>query len=501
VDLPALGWAMEAHNLAPRGTWIVWKRDRATLIMVDTSSVWPVTVATIGKWFGLGRLPEPGPDAPAERWAAYCERDVLIIRTAVQAYLDWIESADLGNWQFTGAGMAFTTFRHKFMSHKLLVHADPDALAAEKRAMWTGRCEAYWHGTIGYQEVQEWDFETQYARIARDIEVPTQLVGPVSARFLQTRDVSAGHLAVLAEVTVTSDVPTVPTLHNGRIVWPVGTFRTTLWDVEIQAAVQDGATVTYHSGYLYRTTPALRDMAAWIIDGLKSPAEQCPEWRKAILKTWSRTWIGRFAMQYKTWDTWGAMPQLGAERRTVVDDIEDTTYDVMHVGHDLWREAGEVEWSQYMPAITGYIMAVARVRLWRVVQRMPPGSVMYVDTDSMIITDRFQDDIAAVTQIGIGDGLRLKSTYRGFSIMGPRQVVTGTRVRMAGVPILARQVGRHDFAGSVWESLDVAMRTGRVAAVRTSDRAWHVTGVDHRRGGRGVGWTYPIKVDIGEVKL
>jgi hypothetical protein len=469
--------------------------------MVDTSSTWPVTLATIGKWFGLGRPKLPARDAPIAAWVARCEADVLITRTAVMAYLDWIESANLGNWQFTGAGMAFTTYRHKFMSHKLLVHDDRDALAAERRAMWTGRCEAYWHGSIGYQEVQEWDYESAYARIAHDVEVPTQLVGPVSGAFLRTRDTGAAHLAVLAEVTITTSVPTVPTVHDGRILWPTGTFRTTLWDVEIRAAVDDGATVTYHRGWLYRTAPALRDMARWILDGLSAPAAQCPEWRKAILKAWSRMWIGRFAMRYKTWDMWGAMPRLGAERRTVIDDIDQVTYDVMHVGHDLWREAGEVEWSQYMPAITGYVMAVARVRLWRVVQLMPPGSVMYVDTDSMIITDRFQDEIAAISQIGVGEGLRLKSKYRGFSIMGPRQIVTGARVRMAGVPILAQRVGPQDFAGSVWESLDVAMRSGRPAAVRTSDRRWHVAGVDHRRRSRGVGWTYAHVVDIKEMEL
>jgi hypothetical protein len=469
--------------------------------MVDTSSVWPVTLHTIGKWFGLGKPELPGPDAPIEDWIARCEADVLITRTAVMAYLAWIEEAQLGNWQFTGAGMAFTAYRHKFMSHKLLVHSDADALAAEKRAMWTGRCEAYWHGSINYQEVQEWDFETQYARIARDTLVPTQLVGPIGPRAPWREALDNPSLALLAEVTITTDTPTVPTLHDGRILWPVGTFRTTLWGPELEAAMADGASVTFHNGFLYRTAPALRDMAAWIIDSLHAPDAECPLWRKAILKTWSRTWIGRFAMTYKTWDDWGVMPQLGAERRTLIDDIEGATYDLMHVGHDLWREAGEVEWGQYMPAITGYIMAVARVRLWRLVRRMPPGSVMYVDTDSMIITDKFQDEIAAVAQIGIGDGLRLKSTYRGFSIRGPRQIVTGDRVRMAGVPILAQRVGPDDYAGSVWESLDVAMRSGRPAAVRTTDRRWHVPGVDRRRQGPGVGWTRPYKVDIGDMQL
>jgi len=501
LDLPQLGWALVAHNVAPRGTWLVWRRERATLTMVDTASVWPTTLASIGKWFGLSKPELPGPDAPMAEWVERCRADVLITRTAVMAYLDWIETADMGNWQFTGAGMAWSAFRHKFLRHNMLVHADEDALAAERRAMWTGRCEAYWHGSIGYQEIQEWDFETAYAQIARDFNVPCQLLGAVGPRSAWRRALDDPQLAILAEVTVTTSVPTVPTLHDGRILWPVGTFRTTLWDVELRAAIDDGATVTFHRGWLYRARPALAEWAQWVIDQIHAPAGQCPLWLKAILKHWSRALVGRFAMTYSTWELWADMPTMAAERRTLIDEIEQRTYDLMHVGSDMWRESGTVEWAQSMPAVTGYVMAACRVRLWRLIRVMPPGSVLYCDTDSLLIGDQWVSTILDITQIGVGKGLRLKSTYRGFSIRGPRQIVTGERVRMAGVPVLAQRVGRDDFAGSVWESLDVALRAGRPDAVRTFDRRWHVAGTDRRRRGRGVGWTTPYKLDIEEMEL
>lgn len=501
LDLPALGWTLEAHNLAPRGTWLVWKRDRATLVMVDTASVWPTTLATIGKWFGLGKPELPGPDAPDAEWVARCEADVLITRTAVAAYLEWIEQAGLGNWQFTGSGMAWSCYRHRFMHHQLLVHGDEDATAAERRAMWTGRCEAYWHGSIQYQEVQEWDLQSAYALIARDLNVPTRLLGPIGPRAAWRNALDDPSLAVLAEVTITTGTPTVPTLHDDHILWPVGTFRTTLWDTEIRAAIEDGATVEFHHGWLYRTAPALREWALWVLSELARPDSECPLWRKAILRHWLRALVGRFAMQYSTWEQWATMPHLGAERRTVLDDIENTTYDVMHVGTELWRQTGTVEWANGMPAITGYVMAALRVRLWRMIQAMPPGSVLYADTDSLIATDRWANFADALSQIGVGEGLRLKSTYRGFSIMGPRQIVTGERVRLAGVPIMAQRIGDHDFVGTIWESLEVALASGRPAGVRTHDRKWTVKGHDRRRVGRGVGWTAPHKLDMEDSKL
>jgi hypothetical protein len=499
LALPRLGWSLAAHNVVPRGTWLIWRRDRATLTMVDTASVWPVTLATIGKWFGMGKEDLPGQDASDEAWIARCTRDVEITRTAVMTYLDWIDQADMGNWQLTGAGQSWSAYRHKFMHHHLLVHGDEDALVAERRAMWTGRCEAYWHGTIGYQQVHEWDLETAYARVARDTPVPVQLIGPMPPRHDWRATLANPALALLAEVTISTAVPTLPTLHEGRILWPVGTFRTTVWDVELAAAIEDGATVTVHRGWLYRAKPALRDWAEWIMRGLSAPAEECPLWLKAILRHWSRALIGRFAMTYSTWEMWASMPTLGAERRTLVDDIDGLTYDTMHVGHDLWRETGTVEWSQSMPAVTGYVMAACRVRLWRIIQSLPPGCVLYADTDSILTTDRWKSTVDHLCQLGTGEGLRLKQSWRGFAIMGPRMIITGERVRLAGVPILAARTGQRDFEGTVWESLDQALRAGHPDLVRTHDRKWHVEGADRRRRGERVGWTQPYKLDKLEV--
>ncbi|HEU5217651.1 MAG TPA: hypothetical protein VFU23_03280 [Gemmatimonadales bacterium] len=497
LTLPSLGWALVAHNVAPRGTWLSWRRDRATLLMVDSASVWPDTLAHLGVMFGLGKPRLPSPEASEVEWERRCQADVLILRTAVMAYLAWIEDADLGNFQVTGAGMAWAAFRHRWLRHNLLVHADPDALAAERRAMWTGRCEAYWRGTIGYQVVHEWDLHAAYARVARDAAVPVRLVGPMPPGYPWRSALADPRLALLAEVTVSTATPSVPAHADGRILWPVGTFTTTLWDVEIQAALDDGATVEVRRAWLYHAAPALHDWASWILDMLSRDDDSVPPWQAAIVKHWSRALIGRFAMQYSTWERWATMPALGAERRTMLDDVEGSEYDLMHVGTDLWRETGLVEWGQSMPAITGYVMAACRVRLWRIVQSLPEGCALYVDTDSLLATDQWHDQIRDLAATDLGEGLRLKQSWRGFTILGPRQIVTGDKVRMAGIPTRAVRVGRTDFEGEIWESLDVALRSGRPGAVRTMPRRWHARGVDRRRLGPGVGWTRPYALTAG----
>lgn len=492
--LPRLGWRLTAHNLAPKGTWMVWDRDGITLTMVDSASVFPKLLHQVGSVFGLN-IPVAGPDKETDgSLLARAKAGELIVRTAITSYLQWIDDGDLGNWQFTGAGQSYATFRHKFLTHKMLVHEDVDALAMERRAMWTGRCEAYWHGTLTRQVVHEYDFVSAYASICATVSLPIRLVGPMPPNYPWRRVLTDSKVALLASVTITTSVPVVPCLSDGRILWPVGTFETTLWDVEIQEAILNGAEVTVHSGYLYRTAPALQAWAEWILSALKADDSVVPAWQKIIIKHWSTACPGRFAMAYPAWEDFGSGSKIGVDRRRVIDSDTGESYEMLQVGRDVFKQGGITEWGQSQPAITGYVMAVARVRLWRVTQALPAEAVLYADTDSIIVTDQWAKQVHDLAATPIGAGLRLKKSWDGFSIFGPRQIVTGQQVRVAGVPSSARRVGKMAFEGQVWESLPVSMGNHRADRILLRDRMWQAKCVDRRRKGPSLGWTAPYEI-------
>jgi hypothetical protein len=495
VTLPRLGWRLVAHNMANRGTWLCWSRGDSSLVMVDSSSVFPTTLAQVGKTLGMGKPELPSTlDTDAE-WFARCEADVAILRASVLAYLRWLEREDLGNWQWTGAGQSWAAFRHRFMTHKMLVHADIDALAAERRAMWTGRCEAYWHGSMLREVLHEWDMATAYARVAQATDVPVRLSGPMPATADYRRYLDRRGLALLARCTVNTPAPVVPAERNGRILWPIGEFETTLWDVEIRAALDAGATVTVHRGWLYRTAPALREWASWVLAMLDAPDNVCSALEKTVVKHWSRALIGRLAMTHTSWAQYGRLPTVDTRRWTCVDRDTMSTVDMLQVGTEIFEQEGVDEWDESMPMVTGYIQAVCRVWLWNIIQALPPRSIVYVDTDSVFTTDHHYSDFARVAADLSGYGLRLKRSWDGFTITGPRQIVTGDRVRVAGLPTRARRTGRDTFTGEVWESLTKAMKEGRFREVRVEARDWQLRGVDRRRVSKGLGWTAPVAVE------
>lgn len=493
-ELPARGWQLLAHNLAPRGTWMIWGHGKRRLTMTDLASVFPRLLPELGKLFGTGVAQAP---SAGESDRARVDRAVIgerTIRAAVTAYLGWIDREDLGNFQLTGAGQSWATFRHRHLTHTLLVHEDQGAIDMERRAMWTGRCEAYWHGQWKREVLHEWDYVSAYPAICRDTPLPTRLVGPMPPRYPWRRYLTDRKVAILAHVRILTPKPVVPTLHQGRIVWPVGEFETTLWGPEILAAIEAGATVEVISGYLYRTAPALAQWAAWILDRLAQPDSVTPAWMRVVLKHWSTALIGRFSMAYRQWEEHATAPRPGVDRRTCIDLDSGETYEIMQVGTRLYRQTGVVEWQHSQPAITGYVMAVMRAKLWRTLDALPPRTALYADTDSILVPDTYRAAMEAVASTEAGWGLRLKRSWDGYAIFGPRQLVTGERVRVSGVPVTAERTGADTFSGRVWQSLTEAISTRNAGQVVVRDRAWKARHVDNRRLGPALGWTRPITI-------
>lgn len=492
------GWRMVAHNITSRNTWMEWRRERSTLLMADSASIFPTTLAQIGKWFGIGKIAMGLDSDNDSEWLHRCHRDVHILSTAILAYLEWLETEDMGNWQITGAGQSWATFRHKFLTHKMTVHDDEAALVAERRAMWAGRCEAYWHGEISFQTVHEWDFSAAYPTIARDFPVPVRLLGPMPRDYDWQSTVRSTSVAVLAECYVETGLPIVPTSSDGRILWPTGRFHTTLWSPEIRVLMDSGARVTVKRAWLYRLRPALKAWGEWILDAIRKDDSEIPAWQKAVLKHHSRALIGRMAMTYNQWSEYAETPDCKVQRMKVWDTEEGREYDLMQVGSTIWQDDGRVEWGQSMPMVTGYIQSIARVRLWEVMNALPEKVLLYVDTDSLLVTQQHLATVDAIARSDIGNGLRLKRSWDGFAIYGPRQIVTGEQVRVSGVPRSARHVARGKYTGEVWDSLATSLRRGNPDRVTTRERDWHITGTDRRRKTNGIGWTEAIEIEEAE---
>lgn len=495
--LPAINFRMEAIRVSDSGSWSRWSRDSATLAVCDDSSVFPVTVRTLGLRTGrpLAVPPEVGDEIGQ---LSYALDQARIVAGTMADYFEWLRTGVAGNWQMTGAGQSWAHWRHAHYTHKVLVHQDDEALKAERRAMWTGRAENWRWGRDYDAPIYEWDFESAYPRIARDCEIPVRLTSVLQRP--STADIRAclDRFRVLATGVASTGVPVVPTRHNDRVLWPVGQFETTLWDPEIRLLLDTGGTFTPSRVWLYQKAPALRSWGSWVLGSGAGVEAAGRPWLPLATKHWSRALIGRFATQYQRWEPFGDVPDPDVRAGTMIHRESGTETEFMQIGREIHEMVGLAESDDSCPQITGWIMSEARRRLWDAILAAGTDHVLYMDTDSVIVDTQGDANLRQLANGGQIDGLRLKHRHRGYEIYGPRAAVLGTDRVFSGIPRNSVRTGDVSFTGEVWTQMERAIRIGEHDRVTVRPRKFTTKWNEHRRIRASDGRTVAISLPDGQ---
>jgi len=491
--LPSLRWHLDNIRLDSRGSWSRWVRDKATLIVCDSASIFPCSLETLARTVAMRKLSLPN-DEKMEHWIARCRRDVEILSTVMIEYLKWLKTGAAGNWQMTGSSQSWSHWRHNHYTERVLIHHDAEAIAAERRALWTGRAENWKWGRDNSDPVYEYDWQNAYPRVAHDVDVPTRYLGTSERVSASALPKLWQRYAILADVEVTTEHPISPARTEDGILWPIGTYETTLWDPELRLLIDSGADVRVRRVWMYQKGPALKEWAGEVLNGIHSETVREMRWLPIVLKHWSRSLIGRFAMRYQTWEHFGTLPTSQVTVGTLIDRDTGIVTDTMQIGTDFYTLSGFEEAPNSCPQITGYVMSEARAKLWRVIQRVGPENVYYMDTDSVVVNARGHSLLARMDGTGDLSGLRLKERHRGWEIYGPRAAVFGDSARFAGMPRGAERTGDTTWLGEVWTGLERSVRTGEFDRVTIRKRPFTVRWNDKRRERQPDGTTVPHRL-------
>lgn len=491
--LPLLGWEVKLARLDRGAALVVWRKGRRTLVMVDALAWLSGTVDELGAVLGVQRLPLPKAESDDEGHHARAARDLWIVRESFLRVMEWVTSSDLGNWRPTASGQVFQAWRHRFMTHGILAHDDVDAREAERRAAWAGRCEAWRHGTLRGGPWVEWDYRAAYATIAALEAVPVALEGSTARMTWHRWRTSLDTHALLADVRVTTETPVVPAQGPHGIVWPVGTFSTTLWDCEVEALCEAGAGVELGRVWLYRKAPALAAVAEWILDLMDGPGRGGDPLVAMLAKGWSRSIVGRFAARWPRWQPWGDAPHEDVRSVRIIDLASGDRSDALHLGRRMVIEGALQDAPDSAPQVTSWITARARVKLWTLMRAVGLEHVVYVDTDSLIV-----DPVGHLAMERLApEGVRIKGTYRDLTVLGPRQLVVNYRPRISGVPRDADSEDGKTWRSQAWRTVRTSLREGSADSVVVRERVQRIAGVDHRRVHREDGTTASVRLGSG----
>lgn len=495
--LVAEGWSLEKLSLSAGHVGFDAVKGRMRLVFVDSLTVLPASLATIGEMLGREKLPLPDESDDDEMHYARCRRDVEILRQAYLYVTDALRERDLGCWARTGASIGWSTFVRRHLTDKVLVHGDDELREIEREACYAGRTEAWRHGRLPRGTWHEWDHELAYAHVLSAEALPAYYVDKVLRPRLSSIGRTTDQWRWLCRATVSAPVPVLPCADEHGFYHPVGTFSGWWWDVELLEAERAGCTVQVDVAHRYAARQWLSSWANWVIDLCDD--KRYPDTRILALaaKHWQRSLVGRSAMRYRDWSEVGPAFTDETLYQTIAD-LDDGTVGVMfQCGGQRFEAWDRRWWDQALPQLLSSVMAHCRVNLWRAMVTAGLDHVAYVDTDALIVDEvghRALADAVASGQLG---SLRDKGVVKNLTIKAPRWIEGAGYTKRAGVPNGARSTGARTFAGETWEGFGESIAGGHPDTVVVRDWQGEMVALDWRRRHVAKGRTEPYTVCDG----
>jgi hypothetical protein len=473
-ELPERGFKLTKAVIDCPPVILSWRRNHQTITALDTLNIWRMPLEGLGKQIGLPKLTMPAPGASPTEWDTYGKRDTEIIMTACLNWWDFLTQHQLGGFAPTLASQAMRAYRHRYMTHELLVDNHAAALELSRASYVGGRVECYRIGRVE-GPIRRVDVNSMYPAVMRGNPYPTKLVGHTARCTLGDLEGWLRERCVVAQVDIFTDEPAYPVLHNDKLLFPINRFRTVLASPELRHALERGRIERVHQAAVYERgeifSAFVGDLYALRMDA-RARGDSVSDWQLKILLN---SLYGKFGQRGRVYSEAGQTQ--GTEPKAWLEFDMDTgqVYKHRSLGglHQVWRDDSESRDS--IPAIASHVTSYARLALWEWMCLAGRDNVYYCDTDGFPCSEAGYNRLLGYINPDALGMLKLEGTEPWAEFRGPKDYAYASHSKTKGVRKRAHWVGDSDVVQEQWSTLLGLIRAGDVSAPVTRLTTKHLS--------------------------
>ena len=391
-------------------------------------------------------------------------------------------SARIATLRPTAAGTAIAAFTTGHISGPILCHQNGEVASHERQSYWPGRCECFRIGVTN-GPIYHVDITSAYPACTLGANLPTHLKRYWRENAPPADSLLADGWLTIANVRVRSLRRALPSHHNGRTVWPVGAFWTTICGPELADAYTNGEVIDQGAVAIYSGYPALDSWSQYWLKLRDRPDVVANPYLRGAVKCITNRLYGCLSRRTRQWkrcdcnppraafDQWYQEPRRpGHDCSKYLDELRQ---------HDLYDESvgctatqwRSVAWQvEYMTApedhadacvaISSWVSSLARVRLFKLLACATLHNTIYCDTDSLYTNQAGFNSLAEAGYLdAVGPGsCRLVSVYPSMLVRSPKNYDVGTTAVHAGSPANAVIDSDGVYTWDECESVYSAMR-------------------------------------------
>jgi hypothetical protein len=475
--------------------------SRATI--VDTRNYVDATVDELSEFTNHKRCSTESGEATAGKLVEQLARDSLIVRDFVLRLLSIWKANDFGMFRWTIGGLAMSAFRHRFMPHPPELHNDKEVKKLERASYRGGEIICNFIGRVPGPAYQV-DITSLYPHVMRTGLFPVKLINYVALKKFRAGRPPGDPCEQIAEVAL--DVGTKPfSLKTDDGTMRVsGRFTAYLCGQELESAVRSGSVIGWRKLAIYKLEPLFRSY----VDGLwplrKKYQEEGNKIGDKLIKGMLVSLYGKFGQfgygmnprpdkcAPREWQQW----QEG-------NGVDTPIRNYISIGRNVFQEVAEDNNPNSSIAIAAFVTSAGRSYMESMRDLAGDQNVMYQSCDSLIVNSTGLDNLHIYSMIGRGQmGLfRVEESGDNCVIDGSHDYSIGDKKIRGWRSGAAIEVGEESYIQTETESLRRACRhtpTDGFAIHNVSKKRRDV--IEVGRIGPG-GWTYPIRIDWGNLPL
>jgi hypothetical protein len=396
----------------------------------------------------------------------------VAIAGRVNALCDWWRANSRAGFGCTTAQLAWGILRSHVPPRVLTTHQNADVHALERAAAFGGRASVWYVGAVGdtprpaprhvarsgditvrREPGPLWnlDVRAMYPALLRDNRFPTKLAATpqnVTPRALMELAESGG---VVARVTIHTRRAEYPYRSSRGVVYPIGTFTTTLTGPELLTLREDGEILTCHEVATYHLTDAFGVAAGFLLTTPTVPGAAGGASGGSFAKLLRNSLAGKLAQRAGGWvrDPGRDSPRQWGERWEFNCQTGLKTRRRWVMGL-CWRWEDDASGRGPHTACFAYLAAYGRVMMRRWRDRIGERAVVSQHTDGLWVLDGRSELVATLPSKDDAEPGQLsnRGSVDSARFWGPGHYWTSDGWTLAGF----HEPGAGEWGKSVWDT-------------------------------------------------
>ena len=445
---PRWGWKLDFIYDVGLSYLLVIHKDDQRIKCISTTNYYSYSLKALGDDLGLQKLDVDFDKSTKEELSTYCRQDVAITVKAMERYIAFNKQHDTGKFSMTRASQSFSAFRHRFMSHEILLHQEDPIQKLERFAYYGGRTECFHIGNVPGSDFTFLDVNSMYPSVMWRYLYPVKCVyyenDPEETEW---RRYTKG-CAIVADVTLSTDDPIYAAHYNGKLVFPTGTFRTGVCTFGFWNAIANNHLVKVHRFAAYEWAPIFREYVDYFYPLKAQYKKEKNPIFTATVKLYLNSLYGKFGQKITEEEKFDIDTGEYTDRVDNYDKVTGERWTDTIMFGTLIRSKGEIDGPNTFTAIPAHVTEYARFYLWSIIKHIGRENVFYCDTDSLAVrTDIIKAKGIALDSLELG-ALGIDKTGDNLEIFGLKDYRIGQTRKLKGVPLRATEIcpGKYTYS-------------------------------------------------------